>query len=698
VPLPGDGRSGTFSTLPSQYGGYQQGPTPPPARTAVPKPGLIKQPFSLPYTETFTGANFARWPGVWTTSGSGGGDADIQSNQGELVSSNTAPFTHGVYAYLSAMQPTADIDVTTDLKLTATTEQYIWIFLRVGTDGSATTTPSTGYALNIAPFSGNSSIEFESMTGAGTYTRTGSNVVIPTMNTTTTYRVRFQAVGTTLRAKIWDSATSEPATWDLQTVDTSYTSGRVAATIFTGATNTQNGLLFDNFTVSVPVAGTDYTAGPADTAGLVDAPTSATDAVRAPAESAGLADTATSATDAVQAVADAAGLVDTATSATAFARAPADPAGLADAATPVTDAVRAVAEPAGLVDAAAPVADAVRAPAETAGLADTATATATVARAPADAAGLVDAPSATVDAARTVAETAALADAVAGTLDATRAPADTAGLADAVTATISVDVAAADALGITDQAVLARDAGVAETADLVDAAAGEVTADRVLADVAALADAVTATIGNEQAAADDLAGADDSSVLQELDRATDDALAATDAVLVEQTGEGQTLLSDPLPLSDAASASQTFDRDPGDALGATDAYQAVQDQLTALADPLGMFGNTTTALSRPRTVAEAATLTDSVSTVLAPRSAHDPLFSVLGGDDPITATLDAPPRIAVVLAHPHYDAQLAPADTLTGVLFADPIRATLDAPTVQATLVEAPASATVAFV
>jgi hypothetical protein len=255
VPLPGDGRSGTFSTLPSQYGGYQQGPTPPPAHSAVPKPGLIKQPFSLPYTETFTGANFARWPGVWTTSGSGGGDADIQSNQGELVSSNTAPFTHGVYAYLSAMQPTADIDVTTDLKLTATTEQYIWIFLRVGTDGSATTTPSTGYALNIAPFSGNSSIEFESMTGPGTYTRTGSNVVIPTMNTTTTYRVRFQAVGTTLRAKIWDSAASEPATWDLQTVDTSYTSGRVAATIFTGATNTQNGLLFDNFTVSVPVGG-----------------------------------------------------------------------------------------------------------------------------------------------------------------------------------------------------------------------------------------------------------------------------------------------------------------------------------------------------------------------------------------------------------------------------------------------------------
>jgi hypothetical protein len=674
VPLPGDGRSGTFSTLPSQYGGYQQGPTPPPAHTAVPKPGLIKQPFSLPYTETFTGANFARWPGVWTTSGSGGGDADIQSNQGELVSSNTAPYTHGVYAYLSAMQPTADIDVTTDLKLTATTEQYIWIFLRVGTDGSATTTPSTGYALNIAPFSGNSSIEFESMTGAGTYTRTGSNVVIPTMNTTTTYRVRFQAVGTTLRAKIWDSAASEPATWDLQTVDTSYTSGRVAATIFTGATNTQNGLLFDNFTVSVPVAGTDYTAGPADTAGLVDTPTSVTDGRdrrvdlrHRPRRS---------------------------LTRRGWSTPPPPPPRSPRPTLPGWPTLHAChrRRPGRDRDRRWGChVDAVRAPAD-AGHRHYRS------RAPADAAGLVDAPSATVDAARTVAETAGLADAVTGTLDATRAPADTAGLADAVTAALSVDVAAADALGITDVAALARDAGVAETAGLADAAAGEVAADRLLADVAAVADAVTATIGNEQTAADDLAGADSSSVLQELDRATDDALSATDAVLVEQTGEGQTLLSDPLPLADAASASQTFDRDPGDALGATDAYQAVQDQLTALADPLGMFGNTTTALSRPRTVAEAATLTDSVSTVLAPRSAHDPLFSVLGGDDPITATLDTPPRIAVVLAHPHYDAQLAPADTLTGVLFADPIRATLDAQPVQATLVEAPASATVAFV
>jgi hypothetical protein len=61
-----------------------------------------------------------------------------------------------------------------------------------------------------------------------------------TANAGTSYTLRFDAVGSTLSVKVWQTGTTEPATWTLTTTDTSLQSGSsgIRALIESGTTAT----------------------------------------------------------------------------------------------------------------------------------------------------------------------------------------------------------------------------------------------------------------------------------------------------------------------------------------------------------------------------------------------------------------------------------------------------------------------------
>jgi hypothetical protein len=88
----------------------------------------------------------------------------------------------------------------------------------------------------------------------------------------TTYSIRFQGIGTTLRAKVWTGST-QPASWALTAVDTAFTSGGVGtrSVLLTGNTNTLPVLFsYDNIAI-VGTPALAYLAGsvPAGYGGII---------------------------------------------------------------------------------------------------------------------------------------------------------------------------------------------------------------------------------------------------------------------------------------------------------------------------------------------------------------------------------------------------------------------------------------------
>lgn len=67
------------------------------------------------------------------------------------------------------------------------------------------------------------------------------------------FRVRFQVIGTALRAKIWDAATTEPSAWSITATDASLTTGGTVGVRTNRATSNTNAdalLEFDNLSVN----------------------------------------------------------------------------------------------------------------------------------------------------------------------------------------------------------------------------------------------------------------------------------------------------------------------------------------------------------------------------------------------------------------------------------------------------------------
>lgn len=269
------------------------------------------------------------------------------------------------------------------------------------------------------------------------------------------------------------------------------------------------------------VAGTNYTANPADNVGITDGSTlQAIDYGYSFNDPEPITDQATDVLDATRTQLDAVALAAGASATADSARTSADPVGLADVAQ--ADLV------AGGATLTADLADPV-------GIADTdADQTLDFSDAVSDPASLTDAASPAVDAARAVPDPIGVADSAAGSLDALRGPSDPVGLTDSITVAMSRILTVADFLALTDGPTVdfvgSGTALLSDSAGITDARSVALDTPRPLSDPAGVTDSAVAVLDRLQTAAEPIAIGDALALQAASSRTATDALGLTDDV------------------------------------------------------------------------------------------------------------------------------------------------------------------------
>jgi hypothetical protein len=282
-------------------------------------------------TETWTGTTGAAWPSQWTVgqAGATGSSATIQSNAGRLSFPTVSNYSFGPFEYLSGMTAATDFDLTMTVTFAVIQEEY----LMVGVRSNATAT--SGYGLMIFPGNGTSStVGIDKLTATGPTSLGIGDLPAGTWSAGVARKIRLQAIGGTLRCKVWDASASEPATWIGTVTDTTYTgTGKVTLYAQTGFSTSGSFVTLDDLTVTNGVAAPAAGGGPtpADTVGLTDAITVVqNENVSLTVNSVGVTDTASTTASVSRTAPDTVGLTDTVTQVLATVRAPADTVGLTD--------------------------------------------------------------------------------------------------------------------------------------------------------------------------------------------------------------------------------------------------------------------------------------------------------------------------------------------------------------------------------
>lgn len=169
-------------------------------------------------TETFTAANGSAPASPWIVSASGATVCNIQSNKLHYV---TVAGYAGMRARYGSRSYT-DTLVEVDFSFQASVEVYGEINIRHsgGFVGSTGDTPRNGYTLSLQPFGNVVNCErriSEALTTLDTRAFT--------FTTGVTYRAKFEAVGTTIRYKLWDASSGEPGSWTFSTTDSTFSAG-----------------------------------------------------------------------------------------------------------------------------------------------------------------------------------------------------------------------------------------------------------------------------------------------------------------------------------------------------------------------------------------------------------------------------------------------------------------------------------------
>lgn len=207
-------------------------------------------------TETWTGTTGAAWPSQWTTTAGGtSSSATIQSNAGRLTYPTVSNYAQGTFEFLSGMTASRDFDITVTVTFPVITERYLYIM------GRANSTGSVGYGVNIYPAAGTASIGIVRWDSGGA-TDLAANLAGGTWTANVARKVRVQGIGNTIQCKVWDASGSEPSSWLSSVTDTTYsaTTGRVALTVYTGASTSGSFVTLDDLTVTDGVSSTDTTA------------------------------------------------------------------------------------------------------------------------------------------------------------------------------------------------------------------------------------------------------------------------------------------------------------------------------------------------------------------------------------------------------------------------------------------------------
>lgn len=221
--------------VPTDVGG---GVTPPP-------PGGVL----LPYTQTWDGASL---PSEWLTNFYQGGTATVAAGVMTLATGTTNP--SAASTYLDGMGSTADVVFTTDVTPSANTLRTIMVGVR-GSGTFSTTRPADGYWAELFMNGAGGSPYIAIVRGNGVGAPVTLSALVPfTYAGGTAYRVKIEAVGSTIRAKIWAVAGSEPGTWTVSVTDATYTTGKAFLSIMNGGAVSRSAD-FDNTNVALSSGG-----------------------------------------------------------------------------------------------------------------------------------------------------------------------------------------------------------------------------------------------------------------------------------------------------------------------------------------------------------------------------------------------------------------------------------------------------------
>src|SRR6266568_798348 len=191
--------------------------------------------------DTFLRSNVASGWGTgtdgksWVLDNAPTGTQDVTSNEGHIVNSGTATVPDFIYG---SSVTTTDTDVSIRVQFTNTGDECIPLLRRQSAGNFYYGGYDAGSGKQIKKRVANSGTSLASAAFTAT-----TNIF---------YWIRFQAIGSTLRMRMWQDGTSEPGVWDVTITDTTYTTaGSTGLHIATASTNTVSA---DHFTVDNTVA------------------------------------------------------------------------------------------------------------------------------------------------------------------------------------------------------------------------------------------------------------------------------------------------------------------------------------------------------------------------------------------------------------------------------------------------------------
>jgi hypothetical protein len=207
-------------------------------------------PVTLPYTETFTGANGTAWPTTFSTTG-GTTTNYINGNQG-MFSAGSAWAVQR--AYLAGVPASADTEVYLELTATAGGSAYWFSTIAQAPSLAANSAdaglPQYGYS---AGFGADGTCWVTRIPNGTTKTDLFSGTLpggAPAAGVAQGFRMRVQ--NGVVQARLWPLSQSEPTSWSFSATDPTplTTAGRPMVALAGGATTTI--LAIDNLTYSIP--------------------------------------------------------------------------------------------------------------------------------------------------------------------------------------------------------------------------------------------------------------------------------------------------------------------------------------------------------------------------------------------------------------------------------------------------------------
>ncbi len=200
-------------------------------------------------SDDFTGSNgaalnSAKWTGAETRTGA---TRQIQSNAARL-NPGTITGYGGRVSMKANIADKADVDLLISVKI-ANLDTFPQIVLR----GDSGVLGQNGY--EFRPGAGSGGSRLARVVG---YATSGSGTIFGyapgSIAANTWYKVRFQAIGTTIRAKIWLATDTEPANWGISATDSTFTAAGPIGIGVGGGNATGSTCDFDDAVVSDPNA------------------------------------------------------------------------------------------------------------------------------------------------------------------------------------------------------------------------------------------------------------------------------------------------------------------------------------------------------------------------------------------------------------------------------------------------------------